>query len=132
MCARFDALRAAGPNGPAQELIPEVERLADSLHVALDTPGGYQSPWPTMPQSFATLSELSSEYLLTTKGNWALCCCGSRGNDGFARGSEATDRLRDLIASSHPSTRRAHRLTGLPIMENDEMRASQNSMFWPA
>jgi hopanoid biosynthesis associated RND transporter like protein HpnN len=132
MCARLDGLRAQGATAPAQQLLPEIERLADSLHVALEKPGGYQSPWPAMPQSFATLSELSSEYLLTKEGQLGFVLLRiAPGSDGFARGSEATDRLRDLIgqlAAKHPDVRIG--LTGLPIMENDEMRASQNSMFW--
>ena len=49
----------------------------------------------------------------------------------LAQGSEAIDALRELIADTmarHPQVKIG--LTGLPIMENDEMRASQSSMFW--
>jgi hypothetical protein len=55
----------------------------------------------------------------------------ARGADTFTRGTEATDALRELIAHTqvrHPETKIG--LTGLPIMENDEMRTSQTSMFW--
>ena len=85
-----------------------------------------------MPQSFATLSELSGEYLLTKEGRLGFVILRlAKGKDEFARATEATDALRDLIAqmsARHPETKIG--LTGLPIMENDEMRSSQISMFW--
>jgi hypothetical protein len=46
----------------------EMERLSGSLLAAAGRRGRYQSPWPAMPQSFATLSELSGRYLLTKEG----------------------------------------------------------------
>ncbi|HWA97648.1 MAG TPA: MMPL family transporter [Pirellulales bacterium] len=110
----------------------EVDRLSDSLLSTLNQKRQYISPWPGMPQSFATLSELNSEYLLTNEGRLGFVLLRmSRGEDGFARCNEAVDALRELIAkveASHPGTRVG--LTGLPVMENDEMRASQSSMLW--
>src|SRR6202020_2741885 len=53
------------------------------------------------------------------------------GKDELARGTEAIDTLRELIADTaarHPGVKIG--LTGLPVMENDEMRASQSSMTW--
>jgi hopanoid biosynthesis associated RND transporter like protein HpnN len=110
----------------------EVDRLSDSLLAMLSQKKQYVSPWPGMPQSFATLSELSSEYLLTNEGRLGFVLLRlSRGEDGgFARCSEAVDALRGLIErveARHPGTRVG--LTGLPVMENDEMRSSQSSMF---
>ncbi len=110
----------------------EVDRLSDSLLAMLSQKKQYVSPWPGMPQSFATLSELSSEYLLTNEGRLGFVLLRlSRGDDGgFARCSEAVDALRGLIErveARHPGTRVG--LTGLPVMENDEMRSSQSSMF---
>ncbi|HEX4148582.1 MAG TPA: MMPL family transporter, partial [Pirellulales bacterium] len=82
--------------------------------------------------SFATLSELSAEYLLTNEGRLGFVLLRlAPGKDGFTRGTEAVDALRSLIAkigTRHPETKIG--LTGLPIMENDEMRSSNTSMFW--
>ena len=109
-----------------------LHRLAGSLGASLGQRGRYQSPWPEMPSSFAILSELNSEYLLTNQGQLGFVLLRlARGKDTFDHGTEATDALRDLIAQTqarHPDVKIG--LTGLPIMENDEMRSSQTSMFW--
>jgi len=110
----------------------KLQRLTNSLSESLGQRRRYQSPWPEMPSSFAILSELNSEYLLTKQGQLGFVLLRlARGEDSFEHCTEATDALRVLIAEAqarHPDTKIG--LTGLPIMENDEMRASQTSMFW--
>ena len=87
-----------------------------------------------MPQQFATLSELNSDYLLAKDGQlgFVLLRLAAGANDNaMTGGSEATDALRALIVqvqARHRNTKIG--LTGLPIMESDEMRTSQSSMFW--
>jgi len=109
----------------------ELARLADSILAALSGRGQYQSPWPEPPCSLATLNDLNSEYLLTNEGRlgFVLLRLAKNEEKGFALGTTAIDTLRRLIAetqSRHPQTRIG--LTGLPVMENDEMRCSQISM----
>ena len=132
LCARLDAANKTPGDPAGMALDVEAERFSASLLAALGPGGRYQSPWPAMPQSFATLSELSGEYLLTKEGKLGFVILRlAKGSDEFARATEATDALRDLIAqmsARHPETKIG--LTGLPIMENDEMRSSQTSMFW--
>ncbi len=110
----------------------KANRLAESLGAALGQRGRYQSPWPEMPSSFAILSELNSEYLLTKQGQLGFVLLRlASGDDDFSHCTEATAALRELIAQSqarHPDVKIG--LTGLPIMENDEMASSQTSMFW--
>jgi hopanoid biosynthesis associated RND transporter like protein HpnN len=110
----------------------ETERLTDSLFSTLTEKEHYQSPWPAMPQSFATLSELNAEYLLTKDGTLGFVLLRlAQDGSGFARNSQAVDALRDLIAqvnARHPDVKIG--LTGLPVMENDEMRSSETSMYW--
>ena len=104
--------------------------------VAAVSPAGgrYQSPWPAMPQSFATLSELSGEYLLTKEGKlgFVILRLAQKSEDEFApRNAKRPTPCANLMAqmnARHPETKIG--LTGLPIMENDEMRSSQTSMFW--
>lgn len=131
MTQRLQAESQRGSRGTAMSL-HELERLSESLLSTLSRRQRYQSPWPEMPQSFATLSELNSEYLLTKEGKLGFVLLRlARDKDGFARCTEATDALRSLIAqvnARHPDTKIG--LTGLPIMENDEMRSSQSSMYW--
>lgn len=110
----------------------DAERLTDCLLATLTQKARYQSPWPEMPQSFATLSELNAEYLLTKDGTLGFVLLRlAQDASGFARNSQAVDALRDLIAQSnarHPDIKIG--LTGLPVMENDEMRSSEISMYW--
>ena len=121
-----------GDPAAAAQARERVHRLAGSLSASLAQRGRYQSPWPEMPSSFAILSELNSEYLLTKHGQLGFVLLRlARGKDSFNHCTEAADALRDLIAQSqarHPDVKIG--LTGLPIMENDEMRSSQTSMFW--
>lgn len=52
-------------------------------------------------------------------------------NEDFARGTAGIETLRSILASvqeNHPGV--TLQLTGLPVMENDEMRSSQNAMNW--
>jgi hopanoid biosynthesis associated RND transporter like protein HpnN len=132
MCARLELASQQPPTPELAATGQEIERLSESLLSMLSQRKQYRSPWPEMPQSFATLSELSAEYLLTNEGRLGFVLLRlAPGKEGFTRGSEATDALRALIAQTgirHPETKIG--LTGLPIMENDEMRASQTSMFW--
>lgn len=110
----------------------EAERLTDCLLATLTQKERYQSPWPEMPQSFATLSELNSEYLLTKDGALGFVLLRlALDEGGFARNSQAVDTLRELLAqvnARHPDVKIG--LTGLPVMENDEMRSSESSMYW--
>jgi len=126
-------LQAAGTDtARKQQAREKIVRLADSLGAALGQPRRYQSPWPEMPSSFAMLSELNSEYLLTKQGQLGFVLLRlARGDDSFDHCTEATTALRELIAQV--KTRHPHvnvGLTGLPVMENDEMLSSKTSMFW--
>ncbi len=108
-------------------------RLGDSLWSAVGNRRAYHSPWPEMPASFATLSELNSEYLLTMEGRlgFVLLRLAASENDGFARGAEAVESLRKHLAQAqlrHPQVKIG--LTGVPVMEYDEMATSQSSMTW--
>jgi hopanoid biosynthesis associated RND transporter like protein HpnN len=132
---------AAGPPRPLDEP-PTValERYAESLLACLDASsrpmapraGDVVSPWPGMPDSLSTLRDLSSEHLLAKDGRLGFVLLRlTKAPGGFAGASAATDELRRIIrrvAARHPEVTIG--LTGLPIMEDDEMRTSQQSMIW--
>ncbi len=134
MAAGMSRQLELGAQDPAQnaEARDKLQRLSMSLGESLGQRRRYQSPWPEMPSSFAILSELNSEYLLTKQGQLGFVLLRlARGEDDFNHCTEATDALRLMIAQTqarHPDVKIG--LTGLPIMENDEMRSSQTSMFW--
>ena len=100
--------------------------LASSLLSAVDRRRGYQSPWPEMPQSFATLSELNSEYLLTQEGKlgFVLLRLAQSDDDGFARGAAAVEALRTLLeqaaAAASRGEDRPHRHSGHGIRRDGD------------
>jgi hopanoid biosynthesis associated RND transporter like protein HpnN len=75
---------------------------------------------------------LSSEHLLAKDGRLGFVLLRlTKEKEGFAGASAAADELRRIIAR----VRDGHAgvsigLTGIPVMEDDEMRASQTSMVW--
>jgi hopanoid biosynthesis associated RND transporter like protein HpnN len=116
-----------------------LERYSESLLAGLDgtpptagRPGDYISPWPGMPDSLSTLRDLSSEHLLAKDGKLGFVLLRlQKTPGGFAGASAATDELRriiDRVGERHPGI--SIGLTGLPVMEDDEMRTSQQSMIW--
>jgi len=110
----------------------ELDQLSASLLAALGERAQYASPWPGMSRSVVALSECNSGYLLANEGRlgFVLLRLTKKDKGRFAQGSEGIDTLRRLIdsaATEHPGTEIG--LTGLPVMENDEMRASQVSMM---
>ena len=103
--ARDASARPTRPQRPSAR--DKLQRLASSLSESLGQRRRYQSPWPEMPSSFAILSELNSEYLLTKQGQLGFVLLRlARGKDGFNHYTEATDALRDAD--------RADRRPGIP------------------
>jgi predicted exporter len=85
-----------------------------------------------MPPIAATFSQFSAEYLLADEGRlgFVLLQLVQDEGGGFARGTEAIETLRSLVATI--GARRPEveiGLAGLPVMENDEMRTSQTDML---
>jgi hopanoid biosynthesis associated RND transporter like protein HpnN len=127
--------RPADGEQPAASLERYVESLVAGLEAPLTgdlRPGEYVSPWPGMPESLSTLRDLSSEHLLAKDGRLGFVLLRlTKEKGGFAGASAATDELRRIIArvgDRHAGVTIG--LTGIPVMEDDEMRASQTSMVW--
>ncbi|MFM8433762.1 MAG: MMPL family transporter, partial [Planctomycetia bacterium] len=130
----------AGTRAQREDPTSALERYSESLVAGLEAvarPGesataDYVSPWPAMPESLSTLRDLSSEHLLAKDGRLGFVLLRlAKAPGGFAGASAATDELRRVIAlvgDRHPDVTIG--LTGLPVMEDDEMRASQQSMVW--
>jgi hopanoid biosynthesis associated RND transporter like protein HpnN len=146
LAGRMVAGAAAMPPGGGQTAgleepaLASLERYSESLLAGLEGArraadagqGAYVSPWPRMPESLSTLRDLSSEHLLAKDGQLGFVLLRLvKAKDGFAGASAATDELRRLIrlvSDRHPDVTIG--LTGLPVMEDDEMRTSQQSMMW--
>jgi uncharacterized protein len=142
---------AEDPSTNAAAIMQEhLVRVVGGIAAALDT-GEYRSPWPAMPRpaigDFDTFGEPTAasnnaaqpsiepapQYLLAEEGRlgFVLLKLNLESQGGqFDRGSKAIDELRRLIretAAVHPDVKIG--LTGLPIMENDEMRESASAMW---
>jgi hopanoid biosynthesis associated RND transporter like protein HpnN len=125
---------------PSEQPLVALERYTEALLAAVEAPlsarpagpADYVSPWPGMPESVSTLRDLSGEHLLAKDGRLGFVLLRlTKAEGGFAGASVATDSLRGIIddvAARHPHVEIG--LTGLPVMEDDEMRASQQSMVW--
>jgi uncharacterized protein len=130
----------AAPQAGSRDEAPAavLERYTESLLAGVDpanrtaSPTAVPSPWPQMPESLSTLRDLSSEHLLAKDGQLGFVLLRlAKTAGGFAGTAAATDELRriiDEVAARHPAATIG--LTGLPIMEDDEMRTSQQSMVW--
>lgn len=128
--AAADASPLTDPASPAAQL----DRLTAGLHSALSGDGGYQAPWPDVGAALGPLAELARpRHFLFDEGRLGVVSLqlAPDTSDNFSRGTAAIRALRDrleLLSARHPQVRIG--LTGLPVLENDEMRASERSMIW--
>ena len=112
------------------------DRLSASLECALGQQYTYLSPLHGLGEGL-NLSSMTDapkeEYLWAKKGTMALILLKFRNSDNsaLAQNDVPLRKLRDLIQNEkkqYPAL--TYGLTGLPVMENDEMSSSQNAMNW--
>jgi len=106
-------------------------QFAQSLLAALE--GRYQSPWPEMSSAVNDEQEPASSQFLSGDGRIGfvlLKFAESKKNSlDFVRDGEAIERLREVLATTQARHREVKiGLTGLPVIEHDEMASSQTSM----
>ena len=109
----------------------KLAQLAESLLTALSNPGSYKSPWPELSGSAGPLIGLTSHRLLLSNDRIGLVLLklAKDNSESFIQNTESVAALRqivDRVKSQHAGVRVG--LTGLPIMEHDEMQRSQSSM----
>jgi hopanoid biosynthesis associated RND transporter like protein HpnN len=120
----------------AEEALRVGEGFAQSLASFLHDPRQFTSPWQSsMPLDTQTFSQASEvHYLLNDKGTMGfLKAQPVQKATGFDGSDKSVDRMEELLASvgwDHPQAKIG--LTGIPSLERDEMRSSQNSMIWQA
>ncbi len=138
---RFSSAVAGGDRppeaGPSNEQIMQlisqhVLSLATSMTAALKNPDDTRNPWPQLIKVEGDLADAA------TKPTYFL---NERGTQGFLRvapvvdkadfngATAAVQRMRDIAAdvrADHPQVRIG--LTGIPVLENDEMVRSQKDM----
>ncbi len=131
----IEAALAAGSPAQRQQTLASVERelprVVTGLVDALAARGKYESPWPDLALSNPMVDHPSSTRLMSDDGRMALVLLKLVKDDrrGFARNNESIVALRRLtgeVMAQHPGVKIG--LTGLPIIEYDEMRSSEQSM----
>lgn len=112
----------------------EIDQLSASLLAAMDVPESYRSPFPAPAQEAAAGQRNEEQFeLIFAEGKIGVVLCQfAPTNDGFATGATGVDRIRAILTDVRSKLPAGVEigLTGLPVMENDEMRASQSTSTW--
>ena len=109
-----------------------VTSLATSMTAALKDPNDKHNPWPQLVKLDGGLAEAASKptYLLNERGTQGfLQVTPVVDQADFNGATQAIQRLRGILADvrpKHPQVRIG--LTGIPVLENDEMVRSQRDM----
>lgn len=125
------ALGAPPPAHAMAALQSRLGMMCELLAAALDPSGHSRSPWPDLFSSGAFPSDLESQGLRSAnpRFGFVLLKLADESSGNFARHADAIARLRQLVAAAR--TRYPHLrigLTGLPVIEHDEMQSSQSTM----
>ncbi len=135
MAQWMGAAMSGGTGAQRQQVLAamqtELPQVTHGLAAALGQSNGYTSPWPKMSFSSPLAAESASTRLMSDDGRmgFVLLRLLEEDRQSFAQNSESITVLRQLaseIQSRHPGTKIG--LTGLPIIEFDEMRSSESSM----
>ncbi len=112
------------------ERLAPLDRYCQSLAAALERKP-FVSPWPRAGGELGSLSQFGSRYMITADGHFGFITLKlADGKDSFNKNAESAALLRDIIVKNRarfPDVKIG--LTGLPIIEDDEMNASQASML---
>ena len=132
MLQYLPALQGQDPQTLAQKTALE-KGIADflgSLMAALSQRGSYQSPWPDMGEKMGRDQPIV-QYLLANKDRMGFIQLklAPAPKESFTGNKDAVDALKRIVDQArlrHPDVRVG--LTGLPIIEHDEMSSSESSM----
>ncbi|MDA1013818.1 MAG: MMPL family transporter [Planctomycetota bacterium] len=114
-------------------LLTHAELLSTSLNRYLADSGDFVNPWPDLvfvdPRVRSEANDVI--YLMNDAGTMGfLKAFPVGGGDGFEGDSLAIDRIRKIVADVRRETPAARiGITGIPVLENDEMRRSQDDML---
>lgn len=118
------------PPDDADQLWDHAERLIVSLCRFSEDSDDFTNPWPDILQVDRKQSDQANEtiYLMNDTGTMGFLMTAPKDqkNEQFEGATQAIDELRQLIKtteSNNPGTKIL--LTGIPVLENDEMRRSQ-------
>jgi uncharacterized protein len=111
-------------------LLSHADRLTESLAASLRDRNDFTNPWPDILPVDPRLREQENQtvYLLNDDGTMGFVMASPvDAQSSFAGATEAIDKLRKLIHQvGHQFPDARILLTGIPVLENDEMRRSQS------
>jgi hopanoid biosynthesis associated RND transporter like protein HpnN len=142
---RLEVWKHEQPNKDAEDFFKQLDSISQGASDFLESPGRYRNPWrsvlpspPTpLPEGEGSQGGPSQEeqlakpqYFFSGDGKLAFLLVSpvkDKDPDNFTYAQKSIDSLRELIArmkDKHGDVEIG--LTGLPVLENDEMVASQN------
>jgi hopanoid biosynthesis associated RND transporter like protein HpnN len=128
----LEAQRAGRELSPAdRDLLAQLPAVTESAAAALRDPAAYRNPWdltPANPERERRGAELSTpQYLFTADGSLALLTCRPKeATESFTPAKGASDTVRAILADVAPRFAGVSLgLTGLPVLESDEMQLSE-------
>lgn len=138
--SQAEAAKTAGSLSEGhRKFFGQVAAIARSAAAVLDDPGGYQNPWGGLVKQAPDQQELLAEpqYFFSPDGSLAFLLVRPVKEEGsFTSAQKSVDRLREIVGEQGKRfPKLGIGLTGLPVLENDEMVASQsdtNTASWLA
>ena len=139
---QLDNIKAKGLHFLSDQELQGLVRQVSQVEMAMHSGVGFQPAHNRSQQSgvrsqgseeqFARLKELEPRYLTAEEGRMGFVLLRfNNAESEFARGGEAVAALRKTIADIRSSQPKAWiGLTGMPVIEYDEMQASQADMVW--
>lgn len=113
----------------ASGLWHHAEILAESLDRFSADKNDFINPWPEIVSVDAKMRDQANQtvYLFNEAGTMGFVMAApAQKNTGFTGASKAVDRLREVVAETQSQIVGSRiSLTGIPVLENDEMRRSQ-------
>lgn len=115
-----------------ERTLEDADRYTIGLAHLLEHPGEFQSPWKPLVPGLADLPTARSgpTYFVNASGTIGFLKAKPAGeSNGFEGATASIDRLRVLakeVEAKHTGVRIS--LTGIPVLENDEMRRSRADM----
>ncbi len=125
------------PAAPTAETLAALQRglgpLCDLLAAAFDPSGKYHSPWPELSADIAAAEPWTNQSLRPSSDRFGFVVLKLHEDKSasFTQNAEAIGNLNAIVAEArtrHPELRIG--LTGLPVMEHDEMQSSQSSTIF--
>jgi len=133
---QLDGIKAKGLHFLSEPELQGLVRQVSQVEMAMQSGVGFQPAQNrgrgSDEDQFARLKELESRYLTAEEGRMGFVLLRFKNVESeFARGGAAVTALRKTIAAARTSQPKAWiGLTGMPVIEYDEMQASQADMVW--